>query len=68
MHRIDAIGASLRAATHPGDGPLTLRPLERQRVKLWLKQAYTGLETVLLPRASGHRGANASEASTHFEP
>jgi len=47
MHRIDATGASFWAAGNSSDGPYTLRPLERQRVKLWLKQAYAALAPVL---------------------
>jgi hypothetical protein len=48
MHRIDAAGASFWAAANGSDaGPLSLRPLERQRVKLWLKQAYAALGPVL---------------------
>ena len=68
MHRIDAIGASFWAASHAGEGAMTLRPLERQRVKLWLKQAYAALDAVLLPRAWGHRSATNSEATVHSEP
>lgn len=47
MHRIDALGASFWAAANSSDGPFMLRPLERQRAKLWLKQAFAALDPVL---------------------
>lgn len=47
MLRIDATGASFWAAANSTDGPFTLRALERQRVRLWLKLAYAALNPVL---------------------
>ncbi|HEY6724225.1 MAG TPA: hypothetical protein VI197_09330 [Polyangiaceae bacterium] len=51
MLRIDATGASFWAAANSTDGPFTLRALERQRVRLWLKLAYAAINPVL-----GHKG------------
>lgn len=47
MLRIDTTGASFWAAANSTDAPYTLRALERQRVRLWLKQAYAALTPVL---------------------
>ncbi|HEU5074284.1 MAG TPA: hypothetical protein VFU02_08925 [Polyangiaceae bacterium] len=47
MLRIDAMGASFWAAANSTDGPFTLRALERQRVRLWLKLAYAAVGPVL---------------------
>ena len=50
MHRIDAMGASFWAAANSTEGPFTLRALERQRVRLWLKLAYAALSPVMTGR------------------
>jgi len=47
MQRIDALGASFWAAANSSDGPFMLRPMERQRAKLWLKQASAAIDAVL---------------------
>lgn len=44
MYRIDAMGASYWAAANASDGPFALKPLDRQRARLWLKQAYAPLD------------------------
>jgi hypothetical protein len=46
MYRIDAMGASFWAAANATNGQFALRPLERQRVRLWLKQAYAPLDAM----------------------
>lgn len=49
MRKIDRVGASLWAAANNKDeasGP-TLGMLERQRVKVWLRNAYTAIDAVL---------------------
>jgi hypothetical protein len=46
MYRIDRFGLSFWAAIHRSDGDATLRPLERQRVKLWLEKCYEALATL----------------------
>jgi hypothetical protein len=44
MYRIDRFGLSFWAAIHRTDGDTALRPLERQRVKLWLDRCYAQLD------------------------
>jgi hypothetical protein len=44
MYAIDRYGASFWAAIHRSDGEHALRPLERQRVKLWLERCYAGID------------------------
>jgi hypothetical protein len=44
MYRIDRFGTSFWAAIHRTDGDTALRPLERQRVKLWLDRCYAQLD------------------------
>jgi hypothetical protein len=51
MLRIDATGASFWAAANSTDGPFTLRALERQRVRLWLKLAYAAVSPVLASKS-----------------
>ncbi len=46
MFRIDALGASFWAAANATDGAFALRPLERQRVRLWLMKAYAPLDAM----------------------
>lgn len=46
MYRIDRFGLSFWAAIHRTEGDSILRPLERQRVKLWLDRCYAQLETL----------------------
>lgn len=46
MFRIDALGASFWAAANATDGAFALRPLERQRVRLWLSKAYAPLDAM----------------------
>lgn len=46
MYKIDRLGASFWAAVHQEDGELSLRPLERRRVKLWLDRCYEGLSAL----------------------
>ena len=44
MYAIDRLGASYWAAVHRSEGELALKPLERQRVRLWLERCYAGLD------------------------
>jgi hypothetical protein len=44
MYAIDRFGSSFWAAIHRADGEAALRPLERQRVRLWLERCYAGLD------------------------
>lgn len=44
MYKIDSSGASYWAAANATDGGAILKPLERERVKLWLRRSYAGLE------------------------
>ena len=46
MHKIDRLGLSFWAAVHHRDSDSALRPLERERVKLWLTQCYAALRTL----------------------
>lgn len=48
MRKIDRQNASFWAAAHGTTGPDALGMLERQRVKTWLKRAYTELDTLPL--------------------
>ncbi len=48
MYRVDASGASFWAAANSVDGDLALRPLERQRVRLWLQRAYAPLDAMMM--------------------
>jgi hypothetical protein len=43
MYTIDRFGSSFWAAIHRADGEAALRPLDRQRVRLWLERCYAGL-------------------------
>jgi hypothetical protein len=44
MYKIDGSGASFWAGGNLGDGELALKPLERERVKMWLGRAYAQLD------------------------
>jgi len=44
MYRIDRFGLSFWAAIHRTEGEAALKPLERQRVKLWLERCYAQLD------------------------
>jgi hypothetical protein len=46
MYKIDRFGASYWAAIHRSEGEHALKPLERQRVKLWLDRCYLELDRV----------------------
>lgn len=46
MYKVDRFGKSFWAAIHHNDGEHTLKPLERQRVKLWLERAHAEIERV----------------------
>jgi hypothetical protein len=46
MHKMDRLGASFWAAINQGEGESALRPLERQRVKLWLERCYRELDSL----------------------
>lgn len=48
MRKIDRQNASFWAATHVTNGPDALGMLERQRVKTWLKSAYSSFDTLPL--------------------
>ena len=43
MYKVDGSGASFWAGGHVTDGGSALKPLERERVKLWLVRAYAEL-------------------------
>lgn len=47
MYKIDRNGASFWAAINNQDGPFGLAPMERQRTRLWLGQAYAEIEKAL---------------------
>ena len=47
MYKIDRKGSSFWAAVHSSEGELSLLPMERQRTRLWLNQAYLELGKVL---------------------
>lgn len=44
MYSIDRCGSSFWAAVHHTDGESALKPLERQRVKLWLERCHAELD------------------------
>ena len=44
MYKLDDRGASFWAGAHATDGALALKPLERERVKLWLSRCYVELD------------------------
>lgn len=44
MYKLDGAGASFWAAVNVHEGELALKPLERERVKLWLSRAYSELD------------------------
>jgi hypothetical protein len=46
MYKVDRLGSSFWGAVHSND-PEGLKPLERQRVRLWLERSYKQLETLL---------------------
>lgn len=46
MYKIDKKGPSFWAAMHSQDEGLALLPMEKQRTKLWLRQAYEAIEDV----------------------
>src|SRR5258708_35040664 len=46
MYRIDRFGLSFWAAMHRTEGDTVLKPLERQRVKLWLERCYAQLDAL----------------------
>jgi hypothetical protein len=45
MYAIDRFGSSFWAAIHRTEGEEALKPLDRQRVRLWLERCYAGLDT-----------------------
>ncbi len=47
MYKIDKKGSSFWAAINSHDDALSLLPMEKQRTKLWLRQAYEALDDVL---------------------
>lgn len=47
MLAIDHSGLSFWAAIHTAEGERALRPLDRQRVRLWLERCYAALEAVV---------------------
>jgi len=44
MYKIDSAGLSYWAGAHSTEGEAALKPLERERVKLWLGRAYAELD------------------------
>lgn len=44
MYAIDRSGSSFWAAVHRDQGEAALKPLDRQRVRLWLERCYAGLD------------------------
>jgi hypothetical protein len=44
MYKLDSAGASYWAGAHVTEGESALKPLERERVRLWLLRAYAELE------------------------
>jgi hypothetical protein len=44
MYRIDGSGASFWAGGNLGEGEKALKPLDRERVKMWLSRAYAELD------------------------
>jgi len=45
MYKVDRLGSSFWAAVHSTESE-GLKPLERQRVRLWLERCYSGLEAL----------------------
>lgn len=46
MYAIDRLGLSFWAAVHVSEGETALKPLERQRVKLWLERCYSRIDAL----------------------
>lgn len=46
MYGIDRLGLSFWAAVHASEGEAALKPLERQRVKLWLERCYSRIDAL----------------------
>jgi hypothetical protein len=46
MYKIDSGGLSFWAGAHASQGDVALKPLERERVKLWLAKVYAELDTL----------------------
>jgi hypothetical protein len=46
MYNIDRLGLSFWAAVHVSEGETALKPLERQRVKLWLQRCYSRIDAL----------------------
>jgi hypothetical protein len=46
MYGIDRLGLSFWAAIHVSEGEAALKPLERQRVKLWLERCYSRIDAL----------------------
>lgn len=46
MYTIDQGAVSFWAAIHTSDGERALRPLDRQRVRMWLERCYAALESI----------------------
>jgi hypothetical protein len=44
MYKLDSGGLSFWAGAHVNEGEGALKPLERERVKLWLARAYAELD------------------------
>jgi hypothetical protein len=47
MFKVDRLGSSYWGAVHSADVEGGLKPLERQRVRLWLERSYKQLETLM---------------------
>jgi hypothetical protein len=46
MYKIDSAGLSFWAGANSSDGAAALKPLERERVKLWLSKCYSALDSL----------------------
>jgi hypothetical protein len=46
MYKVDGSGLSFWAAIHQSEGEAALKPLDRQRVKLWLGRCYTEFDVL----------------------
>ena len=46
MYQIDRLGLSFWAAVHVTEGEAALKPLERQRVRLWLERCYSRIDAL----------------------
>ena len=44
MYKIDRLGSSFWAAIHTAEGAFALKPLERERAKLWLQKSYAAFD------------------------